>query len=1068
MSIKKNVDVQPGVGVPAIFHCSQGDKGTRIILGLLNNNDNYTIPEGTTAIIRGSRADGTLFTEITADIDTTTEIKFNLTEDMTSVAGLVECEAVMTSGSANVIGTANFIINVEKSPASVGSVFPGTDAAETWLIDELTNLGISGLDDESVVDAINGKLGGTFETTDAGKVLMVNQDGTVSPAAVDLSGKASESTIAPEFDPSGSYTAGQYVYKNGVLYKFTQSHSGAWTGSDAVAVTVGGEVEETKSLTIPALYGNVGSDFPLEFENGTYHYTTTGKELEKFYGSGYNLTRKVIKTTTFDAPCEVQLKAKTGYEFRIFLARNGVITADTGIISEYTMSPGQQYGMILKSTNGNDDISAVKTSDIIEINYIGKLNIFEKQVTALENVVIAEYDLTLKTTIKTAISPSTGKWASNVNYACYYFSVPTGTKIARIKSNAINGTIYALLSASDTHTSGDTPSYATGCVRTFIEAGEEKIIIIPDDCKYIWIAKTLTGGTDYNPQFLGFNMSIPQIDNTLTKQNEAAESKTVGDNFKKIIPISIEYSSTDGSYIIYGDGNTYNGSNFAYSDYIDIDGIAKITYDRIIVPSGYNPRHGIAFYDSNKEFIEGSGVKSLSSGNKSGYIINTTTVPNGAKYVRCTMWDDSFSQANNIDKFIILDNEDYEKTILSRVENINNEFSSTAILHTVPQSAGVQNAILTARQFTDIMWTPLEDMPGIIYDNSEYVYRTHKKGCRQKGIPYGSGLSYSQMVGDTISFDAFATAVKSVGSVLYTNNAYVEGGKKASYYGVACSKLVQSCWGAPELVDSQQIFKLPGITKIADPGEYTFDDIELCDGIIKPNEHCTIVTDIIRSAVTRQVVAIEISEAVTPTCRRLLWSKGEFEKHFGSYSLYRYSYIENAKYNKARYVDLDDGFFGVDNIPFAIRRGSFINMASTSSYKADIDNTRWTTLHDIVNGVEQALQISSSEMTIPKDRTGYHEVYPTDTSNNRGNSSYYYVYELTVSGSVSDGSITVNYTITDGAKPWVIVFDPYNYTFITEDTGAITVEIPSGMTSCYVLFKSDYGTIQSSTISLTT
>lgn len=215
MSIKNNVDVQPGVGVPAIFHCSQGDKGTRIILGLLNNNDSYTIPEGTTAIIRGSRADGTLFTEITADIDTTTEIKFNLTEDMTSVAGPVECEAVMTSGTANVIGTANFIIDVERSPASIGSVIPGTDAAETWLIDELTNLDISGLDNESVVDAINSK--------------------------------ANESTIAPEFDSSTSYTAGQYVYKNGVLYRFTSTHSGAWTGTDVKTVTVGEELTDLKA-----------------------------------------------------------------------------------------------------------------------------------------------------------------------------------------------------------------------------------------------------------------------------------------------------------------------------------------------------------------------------------------------------------------------------------------------------------------------------------------------------------------------------------------------------------------------------------------------------------------------------------------------------------------------------------------------------------------------------------------------------------------------------------------------------------------------------------------------------
>lgn len=159
MSIKRNVEMCPGqVSVPAIYHVSQGDKGTRIILGLVNNSTNYTIPEGTTAIIRGSRSDGTLFEEITADVETT-EVKFNLTEDMTSIPGAVECEAVLSSGTANVVGTANFIIDVERSPASIGSVIPGTDAATAWLIDKLENESINALNDESVVDAINGDSG---------------------------------------------------------------------------------------------------------------------------------------------------------------------------------------------------------------------------------------------------------------------------------------------------------------------------------------------------------------------------------------------------------------------------------------------------------------------------------------------------------------------------------------------------------------------------------------------------------------------------------------------------------------------------------------------------------------------------------------------------------------------------------------------------------------------------------------------------------------------------------------------------------------------------------------------
>ena len=49
-------------------------------------------------------------------------------------------------------------------------------------------------------------------------------------------------SVAPEFNASTSYTAGSYVYKNGVLYRFTSNHSGEWTGSDAEVVTVGGEL----------------------------------------------------------------------------------------------------------------------------------------------------------------------------------------------------------------------------------------------------------------------------------------------------------------------------------------------------------------------------------------------------------------------------------------------------------------------------------------------------------------------------------------------------------------------------------------------------------------------------------------------------------------------------------------------------------------------------------------------------------------------------------------------------------------------------------------------------------
>ncbi len=840
------------------------------------------------------------------------------------------------------------------------------------------------------------------------------------------------------------------------------------------------DLKNALNLSDKEIFGEIDDTFPLEFENGTYRNVSVRSTLVKYYGGGYDLTRKVVKSTVFNAPCNVVLTAKSGYGFTVFTANDAVITATSGMVTSYTLEAGKQYGIILRTTDGEGDISALSVDQIVAIAYESsidaldneiddlkaQLSNFENQFYADSQVDITQYEY------PAYIYPSTGKWSTSSVTKCCITPIPEN--VSKVTVSAQSGKQCAIAFLTSTaHSGGTDPNYATGeTAPRWNAVGDTKTYNVPSDASYLYITKVSTNGTDLAPSAVTFETFIPpvEIDATLTQEGKAADSKTVGDKLKEVVPISIGYTKTNGKYVKYEDpdgGTLITASNFAYTDYISIDGISAIVYSRIYVPSQYTPRHGIAFYDENKTFI--SGIRSTTKGNSSGYETYTATVPETAKFVRCSLWDDTFSATYDLPSFIIVDKEEYDKTIASKIENVNNEFTPTAILHAVPQNEGVQNAILTARQFTDIMWTPVSDMPGIIYNNSthEYSYRTHKKGCRQKGIPYGSGLTYGSMVGDSISFDAFATAVKSSGSILYTNSVYTDGGKKACYYGVACSKLVQACWGAPELVDSQRIYNLPGIEKIANAGEYTFDDIQLGDGIMKPDEHCTIVTDIIRSAVTLEVVGIEISEAVSPTCRRLVWSKGEFDEHFGNYSLYRYSYIENAKYHKAKYIDLEDGYEGVSNIPIAIRRGSYINMSTSQSYKADVDNTKWTTLHDVVNGVEQTSQISSSEITLPKDRAGYHEVYPTYSGGNRGNSSFYFVYELSVSGTVSDGSVTVTYSITEGAKPWVLVFDDYHYTFLTEDTGTITEEIPTGMTSCYVLFKSDYGTIKSSTISLT-
>lgn len=128
-------------------------------------------------------------------------------------------------------------------------------------------------------------------------------------------------------------------------------------------------LKSVADITNEAVFGTSAADFPLQFENGTYEFTAVGKELIKYYGGGYDLTRKVIKSTTFNATCRVHITAKEGYVFVAYPAENGVIVASSGYVTEYTMYPGRQYGMILRSTGGTDDISGIDVSDIIEIEY---------------------------------------------------------------------------------------------------------------------------------------------------------------------------------------------------------------------------------------------------------------------------------------------------------------------------------------------------------------------------------------------------------------------------------------------------------------------------------------------------------------------------------------------------------------------------------------------------------------------------------------------------------------------------------------------------------------------------
>lgn len=144
------------------------------------------------------------------------------------------------------------------------------------------------------------------------------------------------------------------------------------------------ETDGNIELLNSAVYGEPLDTFPLEFENGTYKRLTVGSTLERATSGTYDSFVKVVKTTVFNAPCDVVLTAKSGYRFNVFDAVNSVITGTSGrVTGSYVLQGGKQYGIILASTIDNTDISAVSPDDMIDIEYVSKIDVINNRIKSI-------------------------------------------------------------------------------------------------------------------------------------------------------------------------------------------------------------------------------------------------------------------------------------------------------------------------------------------------------------------------------------------------------------------------------------------------------------------------------------------------------------------------------------------------------------------------------------------------------------------------------------------------------------------------------------------------------------
>lgn len=131
-----NLNLITGQVLPRV-NASQYDNNTRTLTMYLYDGElTFNIPNGVSGYIQGTKPDRTGFQYLATVTAGSNVVTFDITEQMTAVAGDVTCELVLVDGDDR-IATVNFILHVEPAALSDDTVISETDLP---LIEEAAEL----------------------------------------------------------------------------------------------------------------------------------------------------------------------------------------------------------------------------------------------------------------------------------------------------------------------------------------------------------------------------------------------------------------------------------------------------------------------------------------------------------------------------------------------------------------------------------------------------------------------------------------------------------------------------------------------------------------------------------------------------------------------------------------------------------------------------------------------------------------------------------------------------------------------------------------------------------------
>ena len=297
---QRNLNMYPGVRIPERIHLSQYDSDFTLVFNLYSSAGSFSIDNGTTAMIRGTKGDGNGYSASATISGTAVTVQGNA--QMTAVAGPNTFELVLTKNN-KVLSTANFILDVEPAAMDANTIESDTVLMELQAI-------ISGAETASQAAAQAGAY--AAEAAESARTLTIDNTLTQAGQAADAKKTGDElGDLNDALQHNYVKLTDSQITINGITYTID--------GSNGTISTSG---------ISPSGWSQLIYFYFTPAESGQYYLSgcapggSTGTPLQGYRLSVWDITNRTYAGIDIGQGASLNLTAGTKYQFVIDFGAN--------------------------------------------------------------------------------------------------------------------------------------------------------------------------------------------------------------------------------------------------------------------------------------------------------------------------------------------------------------------------------------------------------------------------------------------------------------------------------------------------------------------------------------------------------------------------------------------------------------------------------------------------------------------------------------------------------------------------------------------------------------------------